>query len=220
MTNHILVPAYKEKTDSYYGTVRHDVIHLIPSPVERLLDVGCGSGATASFLKERGYCKRAIGIELFPDAAATARQKIDEVYQGNIEDTEFPIAQNSIDLLLCLDVLEHLVDPWSALKRLVLLLRQDGVLIASIPNIRHWRVPVGLLVSGSWHYTDQGALDRTHLRFFVRDTAVGLIKDAGLSVEVIQPRMGKTGEVFSFISLKLLEPLLAGGYLIRARNNK
>jgi 2-polyprenyl-3-methyl-5-hydroxy-6-metoxy-1,4-benzoquinol methylase len=62
------------------------------------------------------------------------------------------------------DVLEHMVDPWQALRRVVDdLMERDGRVIVSLPNVRNWRVLADQVVLGRWRYVDEGILDRTHL---------------------------------------------------------
>jgi len=82
-------------------------------------------------------------------------------------------------------VLEHLANPWTVLSRLRSKLSGDGVLIASIPNVAHYKVVVPLLLHGAWNYTDEGILDRTHLRFFNKKTAICLFEKTGYSVQKI-----------------------------------
>ncbi len=80
------------------------------------------------------------------------------------------------DVILCLDVLEHMVDPWAVVGRLVSqYLKAGGILIASVPNVRHYSVTLPLLLGGKWDYADAGLLDRTHLRFFTRHSALQLL---------------------------------------------
>ncbi len=55
------------------------------------------------------------------------------------------------------------------------------MIVASLPNVRHYRVSGGLLFRGRWHLQDAGILDRTHLRFFVKDTMIELLTHSGLS---------------------------------------
>ncbi len=95
---------------------------------------------------------------------------------------EREIEAGSLDLILCMDVLEHLADPWEVVRRISTLLRPGGRLIVSVPNIRHWKFIARLLFKGDFHYTRDGLLDRTHLRFFVRQTAIDLVRAGGLHV--------------------------------------
>ena len=90
------------------------------------------------------------------------------------------------DLILCLDVLEHLIDPWSVIKKLIYEnLREGGTLIACIPNVRYYNVLLPLLLKKEWKYQETGVLDRTHLRFFTKKTILELISSAGLQLDTI-----------------------------------
>jgi SAM-dependent methyltransferase len=171
---------------AYHDAVRRDVVPFL-KPDSRILEVGCGTGATLGFLKQQGLCRWAGGVEFVPDAAEQARRVADRVWQGDAETLDLEIAAGSLDAVLCLDVLEHLVDPWRMAERLVTLLAPGGVFVASLPNIRNERILRDLAFRGAWDYHDNGILDRTHLRFFTRRTAVALVAGAGLTVETVQP---------------------------------
>src|SRR5208283_1393393 len=116
----------------YFIYTRKEILPLIPDVVSKVLDIGCGAGNRLAWIKSLRNCVWVGGVELSSDAAMQARQKLDEVYVGNIEIMDLPIANGSLDLILCLDVLEHLVDPWSTVFRLQELLKPGGALIASI----------------------------------------------------------------------------------------
>ena len=169
----------------YFSHARREILPYLPSKIEKCLDIGCGNGTTSAFVRHlHPEVTWAGGVELFPDAAENARSVLDQVWCGDLEATSFEtaIAPASLDVILCLDVLEHLVDPWTVVKRLSPLLKTDGRLIISIPNIRNWKFIRKLLMNGDFHYRDAGLLDRTHLRFFVRDTAIELAEAGGLKV--------------------------------------
>jgi SAM-dependent methyltransferase len=209
---------YAEKANTYFDRVRTEILPLLPAgSVDRMLEIGCGSGDTLAYLQASGRCRWTCGVELFPEAADTARGRLDEVYEGNIEQMELPIAPASLDVVLCLDVLEHLIDPWAAAARLARLLKPGGVLIASIPNVRHFRVVMPLLVRGRWEYGQFGLMDRTHLRFFTERSATQLLQQAGLRVDAVHKSgldsLRKRAAVM--LSAGLLEPLLVFQYLIR-----
>ena len=65
------------------------------------------------------------------------------------------------------------------------LLKEGGYLVASIPNVRYFFNVVDLAVYGRWDYTDEGILDRTHLRFFTRSSMARLLAESGYQVETI-----------------------------------
>jgi len=78
------------------------------------------------------------------------------------------------------------------------LLRPRGVVVASIPNVRHVSVTFPLLARGLWEYQDEGLLDQTHLRFFTRRSMETLFRSSGYEVERIEAinlSDGKTGAI-------------------------
>jgi 2-polyprenyl-3-methyl-5-hydroxy-6-metoxy-1,4-benzoquinol methylase len=157
-------------------------------------------------------------VELSPEAAALAAQRIDTVHVGNAEqDLAQWVAPASFDLVLCLDVLEHLVDPWQFMGRVQAVLKPGGLLIASLPNVRHLRVVLPLLLAGRWEYEDAGILDRTHLRFFTRRSALALMSSHGLQVQAwrrrLPPMVSKAG-LLNLATLGLARDLVTMNYLI------
>jgi len=87
----------------------------VPDIYGNVLDVGCGEGNYAFYLRERGAAFVA-GVEISSGAAASARSKMDFVFAGSVEE-KLPFKQGQFDLIICADILEHLVDPWGVLKK-------------------------------------------------------------------------------------------------------
>ena len=214
---------YGAKAGPYFDNVRRDIAPLLPAFSEQVLEVGCGAGATLQWLQKSGRCRRTVGVELFPVAAERARGRIDELLVGNAEvllPAQFTSA--SFDLVLCLDVLEHMVDPWAFVNRVQALMKPGAVLIASIPNVRHARVVLPLLLRGRWRYEESGILDRTHLRFFTHQSAQALVSPPGLRVTSclrrLPPMASKSG-IVNLLMLGLARDLFTMGFLIAARKD-
>lgn len=210
---------YKGKGQDYFRSIRTDVLSLLPETANSVLEIGCGQGATLQWVKTIRHCRLAVGIELTPHAASIARSRVDLVIQGNIETIELPFRTNAFDLILCLDILEHLVDPWTLLRRLNNVLNLGGCLIASIPNVKHHSVLLPLLFKGQWNYLQTGILDKTHLRFFTRKTAISLIESSGLSVDKVCStgrEIKSKSRIANFLSLGVLKVIFEAQYLIRA----
>jgi 2-polyprenyl-3-methyl-5-hydroxy-6-metoxy-1,4-benzoquinol methylase len=156
-----------------------------------------------------------MGVELVESAAQEARKSVDDVRVGDIEKQDFGFAPSTFDAILCLDVLEHLVDPWTVVHGLARQLRPGGVLVASIPNVRNIRVVAPLMLFGSWRYMDQGQLDRTHLRFFTRASAIELIASGQLDVDRVDAVIGPRGRWISRLTFGTLRPFFEVQYLVR-----
>ncbi len=209
---------YDDKADWYYSFVRKDIAPLLPQNGGSVLEIGCGGGGTLAWLKEAGYATWIAGIELCPRAAAVAAPRLDKLLEGDVDSQLAYFSPNSLDLILCLDVLEHLTDPWRTLHQLQSLLRPGGQLIVSLPNIRHYSVVLPLLLRGRWQYTDAGIMDRTHLRFFTRSAAHEMLHHAGLNITDERPTYawGTWDRWKDFATAGLLRELLAFQYLICA----
>jgi SAM-dependent methyltransferase len=147
----------------------------------RVLDVGCATGYLAAELTRRGC--RVTGVEADPVAAERARVHCEAVVVGDVEDdagrSELA-ALGPFDVVLCGDVLEHLRDPWAALRALAALAAvPGGQVVFSVPNVAHW-TGRRAVARGRFAYAEYGLFDRTHLRFFTRASARDLAQRAGL----------------------------------------
>lgn len=176
---------YETKRYSYYGYARHEMIGFVPKEAARILDIGCGDGGFGAALKADRVV-HIIGIEPVEDAWRAATQRLDQVLHMNVEDGIGQFADHSFDCIVCNDVIEHLVDPWEVLRGFRRLLAPSGVLVASIPNVRHMPVLKDLVMQGNWRYEDAGVLDRTHLRFFTRNSIYDLFKTSGYQLTTVQ----------------------------------
>jgi SAM-dependent methyltransferase len=211
--------SYEDKSRDYFENIRYEILPLLPKHVNSIFEIGCGSGQTLSYLKSTGRCDWVGGMEIFPAAAQAARGKLDFVLEGNIEKVSLPFEESYFDIVLCLDVLEHLLDPSSVIKQLHTLLKPGGILICSIPNVRHFSVSIPLLFLGQWNYSDHGILDKTHLRFFTRKSAIDLVASSGLIVNKISStglkKLSKAGFI-NLITVGIFKRLFEFQYLIRA----
>jgi 2-polyprenyl-3-methyl-5-hydroxy-6-metoxy-1,4-benzoquinol methylase len=139
----------------------------------------------------------------------------------DFEKEDLPQGHGLFDLVLCLDVLEHMVNPWAVVDRLVTnYLAPGGTLVVSLPNVRHHSVVLPLLFRGRWEYEDAGLLDRTHLRFFTRVTAMRLVSHKNLErVQCVGAgfEKGTQKSFFNVLTAGVFKNLLTYQYLLCAR---
>jgi 2-polyprenyl-3-methyl-5-hydroxy-6-metoxy-1,4-benzoquinol methylase len=180
----VLQELYQFKEADYFHGERHEMLSLVPLHSSTILEVGCGSGNFGKLLKERSSVQ-VWGIEMEEQAAAIANQKLDKVIcEGFSRKLNLPA--KSFDCIVFNDVLEHLIDPFDALLYCKELLRPNGAVVASIPNVRYFHNIISLVLYGNWEYADEGILDRTHLRFFTYHSILNMFERLGYSVESIQ----------------------------------
>ena len=134
---------------------------------QRVLELGCSTGQMSRVLQERGC--QVVAIEEDVEAAKRAEEHCERLVVGDLEQLDFDVelGDRRFDVIVAADVLEHLKDPESVLRRLRPFLAPGGYLVASIPNVTHGSVRLALL-AGSFPYAETGLLDRTHLRFYDR----------------------------------------------------
>lgn len=208
---------YEFKSDDYFSAARKEILSLMPTFSDRVLEIGCGSGQTLQLIKHLKLCKYTVGIELFEQAAKNANARVDRVYQLDIEKEGAPIDLGQFDLILILDVLEHLVDPWTVLNRIKSNhLKADGKIIISLPNVRHVTSTLPLLINGEFEYKERGILDKTHLRFFTRKSGEKMLEQAGLKIEKNKRTSLdwslKSGKL-NFLTLGLFSDFLTSQYI-------
>ena len=168
---------------SYVGP-RPDVAKLVPTRCTTVLDVGCATGALGAHLKETRPSLHVTGIEIDPEMAAVARDRIDHVVEGDVMDVVRGnvLADQRFDCVVLADVLEHLSDPWTAIKLMHDRVEPGGVVVASLPNVRHYSTLLSVFLFKRWPYRDRGIHDRTHLRFFAERNVRELFEGADLEI--------------------------------------
>lgn len=169
---------YIEKLDRWSShTIIHDWLGELPAETS-VLDIGTAGGMLGKRFQNSGMTLK--GIEVLPEYAEAARPYYSEVICARIEDVpdEFIAGQ---DVIVCADVLEHLVDPTGVLDRLVKLQKPKTQLMISVPNVANLWIRVNLLF-GKFDYTENGILDRDHLHFYTRRTFKHLLFNSGLRI--------------------------------------
>lgn len=216
----------------YFNQVRREIQPFLPEHAETIIEVGCGSGSTLAWLKETKRARKVVGIEISEAAAEEARTVLDEVVVADIERDSRPLTlyRGQGDVVLLLDVLEHLHDPAASLLQIKQMVKPGGKIIASIPNIRSFKVLFPLVFLGKFEYADSGILDRTHLVFFTKKSVLQLFRDCGMyDVEICaagavdlssaKTSLGKAAAIFNLLTLRIFQEFIANQWLVSAPVN-
>lgn len=179
--------AYSQKDDRYFDGAREDFVNELPeNPDAKILEIGCSNGNTGALALAMNKCGSYIGVELHETAALNAKGKISQVIIGDIEKIELPFEENSFDVLILSEVLEHLVDPWKILRKLHRYMKPGALIFASSPNVSNYRI-ILMLLKGEWNLANDGVMDRTHLRWFTPSSFAEMFESTGYKVLSVEP---------------------------------
>lgn len=142
----------------------------------RLIDLGCGSMPYRALIADR--VSAYDGLDFFHDSPEVT-------YRGDIQDMSM-IESESYDSAICLEVLEHVLDPFRAAREIYRILKRDGVLILSVPHLSR--------LHSEPH--DYYRFTRYGLRY--------LLENAGFTIQSLEKR----GGLFSFLGHQLATLLL------------
>jgi len=159
------------------------VLALIPKDARKIIEIGCSWGSIAREYKKINKNCHYIGCEIVPSFAQRAKLFCDDVQILDLDAVEpqFFVENSDRDTWIFADVLEHLRDPWQLIGNIRRVIPKDGCIIACIPNAQHWSV-IARLVTGNFRYTDQGLMDRTHIRWFTRKTIIEMFQQNGFDI--------------------------------------
>lgn len=224
MAEHASTSSRQDAFDAYFGTPRHALIDLLAGlQPHSVLEIGCGSGANLAEIRRRHPQCRTVGLERQPEAAAQARRRpgIDQLMEGDVLDPAcIDFAPASFDLIVLSHVLEHFAEPEQVLARCRGWLRPDSHLLIALPNLRHGAVLGELLFGGDFRYRDHGVLDRTHLRFYTRRSAIRFLHEHGFETLRVRPDVeGRRWKLLQRASFGLGHEFAAFAYnfLVRPR---
>lgn len=216
MTNNILINLYNKKSNNYFNNCKKDIIKIIPPNSRTILEIGCGTGATLIEIKKRNPGVKIYGIDIV-DTELENKNNFFDFICGNIEEIIIPYPKRFFDVIILADVIEHLIDPWSCIKKLSQYLSDKGIIIATIPNVLYYRVIGKMVFYGDFEYTESGILDITHLRFFTKKTIIKLFKESGFNnISTDHIISTKKGNIINLLTFGFLENFLTYKYIVQA----
>jgi SAM-dependent methyltransferase len=159
-------PIYRNSGSAMGGRERI-VLALFPVAGRlRVLDAGCGSGTFLRLLESLGH--EPVGLDISRAAVESVRQSGARALVANAETGEgLDEVGRDFDVVTCLDFLEHTFEPSRVLRRLSMLLKPNGCLIACVPNIGCITARLTVL-NGHFPSRSDGIFDSGHIRWFTR----------------------------------------------------
>lgn len=181
----VCYPEYKEYfihypiKESKYSS--HYYFMLWAGKQQKVLDIGCGEGFFAKNLVEQNNQVDGIDILEQPRHKALLGKYIQTDLDQGLKHVQEQLEPNSYDRVLLQDILEHVRNPHKLLTDCHQLLKPQGLLLVSVPNVANITVRLSLLF-GRFEYAERGILDKTHVRFFTRKSARKMLEHAGYEI--------------------------------------
>jgi SAM-dependent methyltransferase len=155
---------------------------------KKVLDIGCGNGYVSSILVQQN---EVIGVDISKSALIDAKMLGLSALVSDIR--TIPFEERSFDVVLALDILEHLFDPVGLLEEANRILKDDGTLILSIPNASNIASRALFLLTGEINdMTDisnirtPGFMFSEHIRFFSERMIRKVIQSTGFEIVLIE----------------------------------
>lgn len=161
-------------------------------PPGRTLELGAAHGGFVAILRQAGF--DATGLELSGWIAEYARRTFGvAMLQGPVE--RQPIEPGTLDLLVMMDVMEHLPDPVGTIRHCLDLLTPDGVLVVQTPSFPAERAYEQLTASNDYFLNHMSGMQQEHLFLFSRESATELLARLGAQVR-FEPAMFPQYDMF------------------------
>jgi len=197
--------------NKYNRFFNEEVYKNVPKGAE-VLDVGCWNGDLANKLINVKHCK-VDGIEINKQAIKNAKKNgIKNIFEVdlNCRRNELKNIKKKYDCIILADIIEHLLDPEDFLISIRGLLKKDGILVISTPNIAFILYRVKLLF-GIFDYVDApGVMDKTHTRFFTISSLINILKSCKYDVRRCYGFSAVQNKYFFLRILSIIIPSLFG----------
>ena len=168
----------------YPDAPRLEMLAFVPATTRMALDVGCHTGAFGRAIKEKTGAT-VWGVEPDPATAQVAAESLDRVFPAFFS-ADLDLPDQTFDVIVFNDVLEHMPDPWAALKLAARKITPNGCVVVSLPNLRHIDNLMHILRERDFRFEPRGIRDQAHLRFFTFKSAPRLFDGSGLTITAIE----------------------------------
>jgi SAM-dependent methyltransferase len=182
---------------SYYKGIRmkadtglHDQIAEVIAPrlqaSARVLDFGCGEGALSERLKDMGLDVLSVDIDADGFRASTAFERLDFNDHGQVGAFQRNHAEQ-FDLILGVEVIEHVENPWQYIRDLRTMVRPGGYILVTTPNVTSWLSRISFLRTGRLHQFGDSDREYGHINPIAEDELRLIAERTGLEVVAIAP---------------------------------
>jgi SAM-dependent methyltransferase len=162
-------------------------------PVETLVDIGCFNGSLSA--RFRRFAGRVIGLDVHVEALKEAEKKgIETICFDVASGQRSPLPDACADVIVCADVIEHLIEPRHLMNEARRLLKPDGVMLLSTPNMGYWLSRIRLVMGRAPMCTNGVApgfrsdhwIDPSHIHVCLLSEWSAFFQDCGWRVQKVR----------------------------------
>lgn len=164
---------------SYFISNRKEMYDFLPESYSKVLEIGCGEGDFIASLD----CEEKWGMDIDEKSIEVVNERGIKTVFGFYEEKYKELPDNYFDVIICNDVIEHMISHDFFFTTIKEKLKDTGSLVGSIPNVRFYKNLKHVLFEKDWKYTDEGIRDKTHLRFFTGKSLRRSLIENGLNIE-------------------------------------
>ena len=211
---------WHEIVDATYGkedflSDRDEIVISLLGRQNRILEVGCGAGRVIGLTN----ANEKYGIDISKTAIASALKLGINAQVVDVDEENLPFESGYFDGVLAVEILEHVFDPVYVLAEINRVLKEDGVLIVTVPNVGYFKIRLALLFGRFTDFHGSGLVVDEHIRFYTQTSLEKLVKLSGFEIEkVIGTKKGLASRSFrNKVGLKLHDDIIEDN-LRRLRN--
>ncbi len=185
---------YQTPTQSAEDTSLPKLLSFLrPKPNGNMLDIGCFDGSKSILFCQVAQCTTVFGVDFLPEQLSIAREHGVETLEADLNsDLPLPFPAQFFDVILCSEVIEHLFSPDDLLDEMARLLKPDGYIILTTPNLASWKNRIALLLGWQPFASEVSTRQRYgnplasrgrpsgHLRLFTLRALLEMVKASGL----------------------------------------
>ena len=227
---------YDEYVLREQGDLREDrirkIIGALPERIDVVLDIGCGRGTLLRIIRERFGAKRLVGVDLAPETPSHLRAMAMEGYASDAS-AGLNFETGSFDVVVCGEVIEHVVDTDGLVSEILRVLKPGGVMVLTTPNLAY-ALNRAILLLGlqplftetslrknmgrRWRFLGQSGPVQGHLKVFTIGALRELVTACGFEDPQVQGyRFFQTGALGWIDGVFSAKSSLAAGFVLVAR---
>ena len=188
---------------------------------KKVLDIACADGTISQLVAQNN--NDVYGIDISEAAIKMAKEKGIKAYKLDVECEGLPFSDNYFDIVIAAEIIEHIFDTDKFLNKIKKILRPQGHLIITTPNLATLGRRLLLLLGKNPLVETSIAADAAgHIRYFIKETLINLLEKHSFNINIFGSDIVNFHSCGRFYSVALAKmfPTIGRTLIIKAENIK